>query len=86
MTIVNHLSPRVIVFERARIKQQSPDWKTVRNHHCTYIYIYICIHILYVYIYIYMYIHIYIYTHILYVCIYIYRERENHIASHHIAW
>ena len=36
LTVVNHLSHRVLVFEGAHIKQQSPDWQTVQNHHITW--------------------------------------------------
>ena len=34
--VVNHFSPQVIVFEWAHIKQQSPDWTTVKHHHTTW--------------------------------------------------
>ena len=36
VTVVNHLSHRVIVFEWAHIKQQSPDWEAAQNHHITW--------------------------------------------------
>ena len=58
--VVNHLSHQVIVFEWARVKQQSPDWKTVKiitSHDSfrspiyvyTYMPAYMCV---YIYIYI----------------------------------
>ena len=45
VTVVSRLSRRMTVFERARIKQQAPEWETANI--CIYIYIYL----LYIYIY-----------------------------------